>query len=105
MTLDEYQYKAMSYALDSAKSLSYMTFGLSGEVGELHSVLAKSLRDGFDRDKMVEDCIKELGDVLWFVSGIANQFGYSLDDVAAINLAKLESRKQRNKIQGSGDNR
>jgi len=48
---------------------------------------------------------KELGDVLWYVTAIASDLGYELDEVAQLNLDKLESRSQRGKIKGSGDNR
>jgi NTP pyrophosphatase (non-canonical NTP hydrolase) len=105
VNLNEYQDKAMSFALPSAQNLAYMTYGLSGEVGELHSKLAKSIRDGLNGDAFAPDCIKEVGDVLWFVAGIAKQFNYTLEDVAQMNIDKLLSRQQRGTIQGSGDNR
>ena len=102
MTLNEYQEQAMSFALPTAKTAPYMLLGLSGEVGELHSLFAK-----FERDGKIdfEDVKKEIGDVLWFVAGIANHFGYKLQDIADKNIAKLTDRKARLTIQGSGDNR
>jgi len=48
---------------------------------------------------------KELGDVLWYLSNLANDIGYNLDEIADINIEKLTSRKNRDKIKGSGDNR
>lgn len=103
MELNEYQRSAYSYSLDSARNINYLLLGLSGEVGELHSLFAKNLRDkGSIEWSAVE---KELGDVLWFVSGIAEFLGMDLDHVAQINLDKLESRKQRGTIKGSGDDR
>jgi NTP pyrophosphatase (non-canonical NTP hydrolase) len=48
---------------------------------------------------------KELGDILWFVAGIARNYYWNLEDIAQMNLNKLEDRKNRNVIQGSGDNR
>jgi NTP pyrophosphatase (non-canonical NTP hydrolase) len=53
------------------------------------------------RDKL----ILELGDILWHVALVANNLGYSLEAVADLNLQKLESRKQRDMIKGSGDDR
>lgn len=102
MELNEYQEKAMSFALPTAKTAPYMLLGLSGEVGELHSLFAKFERDGKIDFEFVK---KETGDVLWFVAGVADHFGFKLDDIAQMNIDKLESRKQRNTIQGSGDNR
>jgi hypothetical protein len=36
---------------------------------------------------------------------MAHEIGYALDEVADINLQKLESRAERGKIKGDGDNR
>jgi len=49
--------------------------------------------------------IKELGDVLWYVSAIAHDLGFALSHVADINIGKLQDRLNRNKIGGSGDDR
>jgi len=42
---------------------------------------------------------------MWYVAVLANDIGYNLDEIADINIEKLTSRQDRNKIQGSGDNR
>lgn len=47
----------------------------------------------------------ELGDILWFVAGIAEVMGWDLSEVAQENIAKLASRKERCVIDGNGDNR
>lgn len=103
MQLSDYQLAAMSFRLQSA-NMDYALLGLSGEVGELHSLLAKSIRDT-DCQVSLVDVQKELGDILWFVAAIATDFGFGLDEIALLNLEKLNSRKNRNKIQGSGDER
>lgn len=102
MTLNEYQVLAMRYRLPSADE-AYALFGLSGEVGELHGYLAKAIRDDIEPD--TEHLKKELGDILWFVSAIAEDIGLDLKDIAVANLNKLESRQARNVIKGNGDNR
>ena len=48
---------------------------------------------------------KELGDVLWYLSNLCNEFDFSLEDVALLNLEKLRLRSSRGKISGSGDDR
>lgn len=103
MRLSDYQLAAMSFRLPSANR-SYALAGLTGEVGELNSLIAKSIRDhnGLMDVLAVK---KELGDILWFVAAIAADFGFGLDDVGMTNIDKLNSRKSRNKIQGSGDER
>lgn len=102
MTLNEYQVLAMRYRLPTAGHL-YALMGLSGEVGELHSYVAKSYRDDYDYD--VDHIKKELGDILWFVAAIADDLSIDLKDLATTNLNKLESRQARNAIKGNGDNR
>jgi NTP pyrophosphatase (non-canonical NTP hydrolase) len=102
-TLNDYQSDAESVRLSSANS-EYAILGLSGEVGELHSLIAKAIRDGrtYSYDQNIK---KELGDVLWFVSAIAADHGFTLEDVAQSNINKLFSRKERGTLQGSGDER
>jgi NTP pyrophosphatase (non-canonical NTP hydrolase) len=46
-----------------------------------------------------------LGDVLWYISALASDLDISLNEIAESNLLKLASRKKRNVIGGSGDNR
>lgn len=44
-------------------------------------------------------------DVVYEVGGLAKRHGYTLEQVAEINLAKLRDRAARGKIQGNGDER
>ena len=85
----------------------YPTLGLVGEAGEVAEKVKKVIRDKngiFDEDSK-KSIKKELGDVLWYLSNLCNEFGFSLDDVALQNLEKLKLRSARGKISGSGDDR
>jgi hypothetical protein len=42
---------------------------------------------------------------LWYISALASDLDISLNEIAENNLQKLASRKERNVIGGSGDNR
>lgn len=101
--MQDYQAKSWVFALDSAKNSSYLFSGLAGEVGELCSLYAKGIRDqtGTPSDAFV----KEAGDCLWFLAALCTYHGVSLEQVAQANLDKLQSRKNRNKLGGSGDDR
>lgn len=95
----------MGFRLPSADA-DYAMLNLSGEVGELHSLMAKAIRDDVhDKAAFFFNISKELGDILWHVAAIADDFGFSLEDIAVGNVDKLASRKERKVLQGSGDHR
>jgi NTP pyrophosphatase (non-canonical NTP hydrolase) len=104
MQVDFYQSRAMSYRLETANEI-YALLNLGGEIGEVLSLVAKFIRDGGDVDKYNQSIKKELGDVLWMVAAVAHDHRINLSDICKENLDKLESRKIRDVIQGSGDNR
>jgi NTP pyrophosphatase (non-canonical NTP hydrolase) len=110
MILDDYQKQALKTALstgDDFKDLLHWVLGINGEAGEIAEKIKKIIRDKgsqiSDNDK--QELAKEIGDVLWYLSVFAHDLGYSLDDIAAQNLAKLKSRQARGVLGGSGDNR
>ena len=104
MNLNEYQELAMTYRSPSADH-QYALLNLAGEVGEVCSLVAKLIRDGGNVDDFYNNMKKELGDVLWQLSAVAADNGFDLEAIATANLAKLESRKQRNTLGGSGNDR
>lgn len=91
----------------SMERLLYAALGIAGESGEVAEKLKKILRDEYDlisslrRDELKD----ELGDILWYVAKAARELGVSLEDVALANLQKIQSRRRRGKISGSGDHR
>jgi NTP pyrophosphatase (non-canonical NTP hydrolase) len=86
--------------------ISYTSNGL-GEVGEIQGKIKKIFRDqgGMITEENRKDLAKELGDVLWYVSAMCSELDISMNDVANTNIEKLFDRKERNKLEGSGDNR
>jgi len=86
---------------------AYLAGKLNGEAGEVAEEVFKALRDDlgiFTTERLVQ-IMKELGDVMWYVSQLCNELGLSLDDVMQLNLAKLQARKGLGKLQGSGSDR
>lgn len=104
MNVDFYQSRAMTYRLDTANEI-YALLNLGGEIGEVLGLVAKFIRDGGDVEQYKKNMIKELGDIMWMVAAVAKDHNISLSEVCTTNLDKLESRKIRDAIQGSGNER
>jgi NTP pyrophosphatase (non-canonical NTP hydrolase) len=82
--------------------------GLGNEAGEVLGKLKKCIRDlgsDFNNPIFKEDIKKELGDTLWYLANIAQDFGITLEEVASYNIYKLLDRKTRGTLQGSGGDR
>lgn len=113
MNLDKYQKQAAEFDLFETtvdlKSPGFLekVLGLAGEAGEAADKVKKVIRDkgGYASEEDKVAIVKELGDVLWYVANVARYMGVSLSEIAEGNIAKLESRKKRNKLHGEGDNR
>ena len=105
MWLDTYQKAAMAYRMSSANK-QYAFLNLAAEAGEVMSLEAKRIRDlNYDSDGFKASLAKELGDVMWMVAAIATDHNLYMSDICQANLQKLEDRKSRQVIGGSGDNR
>lgn len=79
---------------DVVKLLHYIS-GLSSEVGEVSQLFQKSLYKSPKEHVIYIDEIKlsnELGDVLWYLTAIANFFNIKLSDIIEINENKLKER-------------
>ena len=82
------------------------SLGLSGEIGEVHEKIKKLFRDNPDDVlKANKEIMKELGDVVYYATALANIYGRGLQEVLELNIQKLDDRQKRNKLRGSGDNR
>jgi len=108
MNFNEYQIKAKStdiYPKDHA--LDCHVFGLTNEAGEVAGKLKKIYRDNNSElsGEKKHEIAKELGDVQWYLALVADDIGYTLESIAAMNIQKLADRKERNKLGGSGDHR
>jgi NTP pyrophosphatase (non-canonical NTP hydrolase) len=82
------------------KSTLNAALGLAGESGEVCELIKKERFQGraYDPAKMLE----ELGDVLWYLDCMAEVHGFTLDDVAAVNVDKLRKRYPAGFVKGGG---
>ncbi len=103
MTPSEYEEFTRTTAVyPKEDALSYLLFGLCEEVGELHGKVKRLIRDDkFD----AEGFILELGDILWYLTRLADETEVGLEEVIRRNVEKLSKRKDNNTLKGKGDHR
>lgn len=106
MDLDSYQELAKKYRTKDTPDSERM-FGLFEEAGEVAGVAKRMQRGDYKDDPEIgrQKLKKELGDTLWYLSQVAKDNGFALQEVAVENLHKLEDRLQRGTLKGTGDNR
>ncbi len=113
MTFNDYQKAAIKTdVFEGDKSVGSLAFiakllGLVGETGEVAEKFKKIYRDneGHITLEQTDEMKKELGDILWYLSTLADYLGIELEEIATLNIEKLASRKTRGVLKGSGDNR
>lgn len=114
MTMDWYQNKASETALGLARGEEgsplngavYGALGLAGEAGEVAEKVKKAWRNktGLENGK-AEAVAFELGDVFWYLACVATSIGYTLEQIAEMNVIKLADRAKRDKLASEGDTR
>ncbi|MFJ7804768.1 nucleoside triphosphate pyrophosphohydrolase family protein [Bacillus cereus] len=75
--------------------------GISGEAGEVADIVKKAIfhGHGFDpahcpgeEEGNTHKIALELGDILYYISIMSHEMGYTLEDIAQMNIAKLTKR-------------
>ena len=93
MTPNKYQELAKRTAPDYGsykENSSYYYIGLNGEAGEVGEILKRHLYRGEPLD--FEHLKDELGDVLWYLTMLIDQYGFKLEDIMEENINKLANR-------------
>jgi len=87
----------------NAPELMYLTLGLAGESGEFADAVKKIIRvaGSHDDDMFAElmqvdggegKLVEELGDVLWYLTKLADFVGMTVDELMVFNAYKLYNR-------------
>lgn len=118
MTMDGYENIAMSMAVypNQGENVVYAALGLAEEAGEFVGKIKKIIRSGQDPNALCSSefsdavsirnvLMKELGDVLWYVTAAAKELGFTLEQIAQMNIEKLKGRQDRGTLSGSGSDR
>ncbi len=109
-SIDYFQERAQRTAIyrkGNETDLVYSVLGLNGEAGEIAEHIKKMIRDdaGVLSEERRQKLIKELSDQMWYISAVATDLGVKLSEVCYINIEKLEDRKNRGVLKGSGSDR
>ena len=92
MNLNEYQKLAartINQDLTAVEQGKHALHGMVGEIGEIHSIYQKRYQ-GHNWDG--EHIKKELGDLLWFIAEYCTAKGWTLEEIAQMNIDKLKAR-------------
>ena len=68
----------------------WTAIGIAGEAGEVSELVKHGIfhQQGINKQEL----IKELGDILWYISALCTTQGITLDEVMEQNVAKLKAR-------------
>jgi NTP pyrophosphatase (non-canonical NTP hydrolase) len=102
-TMDYSYWVEAKMLTEGSERLVENTLGLVGEAGEVAEKIKKLIRDSTKVNQ--DEIIKELGDVVFYATALANYFEGSLEEVIEVNMDKLDSRERRGTLRGSGDTR
>lgn len=90
MEFNDYQKLANRTLYGNEQVLTNCALGLSSETGELIDLIQKYTFHGHELDK--QKLTKEIGDVLWYLSQIAEWADIPFEEPAAQNIEKLRRR-------------
>ena len=90
----------------SLVAVTYCALGL-GEAGEVQGKVKKIWRDAHGKisEQVRRELLLELGDLLWYTVRMADELGYTFEEIIQENVRKLADRRERNAIKGDGDHR
>lgn len=89
-TLYEYSEYVNETYIRNDSNIAFLTIALSGEIGEVCNKIKVIMQNNSEYN--VDEILYEFGDVLWYLTALANEFGYSLNEVVDANTEKLNKR-------------
>lgn len=90
MEFNDYQKLANQTLLGNEQVLTNCALGLASESGEVIDLIKKYTfnAEQLDRDELIQ----EMGDVLWYLSQVAQWANIPFEEVAQQNITKLNTR-------------
>jgi NTP pyrophosphatase (non-canonical NTP hydrolase) len=95
-TLNDYQDFVNKTMTVKDMRYTYAALGLAGETGEVVEHIKKIVRDENKEasPERIQLLKGELGDVLWYLTRLANELGLTLREIVEGNVEKLLNRRQ-----------
>ena len=93
MNIQEYQdtiHQLQVGRQEILNTVEYSAIALAGEVGEALNLIKKSMRGDTVTLRALE---MELGDVLYYLAKLSTALGFSMAEIAALNVAKVREFK------------
>ena len=81
--------RTVNSSLSKPEMVLHSLHGMSGEVGEIHSLYQK-VYQGHSMDE--EHLKKEVGDLMWFIAEFCTANDFSLSEIMEMNIEKLKAR-------------
>ena len=71
--------------------IQYMALGLGGEVGEVQNEIKKLFRDDDNKldDNRKKRIMSELGDTMWYLTGICRRIDCTIEDILKLSIEKV----------------
>lgn len=91
MNFNEYQKAANKTLRGNEQVLTNCALGLGSETGQVVDLVKKYTFHGEELNR--EQLVKEMGDVLWYLSQIAEWNNIPFGEVADFNIKRLNKRK------------
>ena len=70
--------------------LLHMVFGISGEAGELLDAVKKHVI--YRKDLDTHNVVEEIGDLLFYIEGLCQAIGVTMETAKLLNIKKLQKR-------------
>ncbi|CUS26435.1 MazG nucleotide pyrophosphohydrolase [Paucilactobacillus oligofermentans DSM 15707 = LMG 22743] len=90
MEFNEYQKAANRTLYGNEQVLTNCALGLAGETGQVVDLVKNYTFRGKDLDK--DELKHEMGDVLWYLSQVAEWADITFEDIAQTNIETLNKR-------------
>lgn len=102
MDFGQYQAELQKWDTKGGEQMptALVALGLAGEAGEVCDLIKKIGWHG--KIANADDMAHELGDVLWYLQKLAQRYGFTLEQVAQMNVDKLQKRYPNGFVEGGG---